>query len=224
MVMPRFKMEAEARALVEAVEYCKLPVCLILTYPRVDSQTSTDNTIIYQDLIPIHELGPHPGIYLVTPTHLRIGADFPDYIRLSLICTTLSHRINRLRDGASDNALAKSFYQYRGMIIHSLREGIEVGHKHTGDLLVAGIISLLLADVSESICKASTSSLLLSHTPIQAHQGASLNWRCHLEGVHSLITLRGGVRALSGTKSLDQLLLCFILCVAGGEIMVFEQR
>lgn len=166
---------------------------------------------MYQDLIPIQELGPHPGIYLVTPTHVKLGASFPDYIRLTLICTTLSHRINRIRNESQHGPLVKSFYHYRGIIIRSLMENIQGGDNHTIDMLVAGIIALLLSDVGLMVYL-----IIITHTKghtTQAHQGASPNWRCHLEGVHNLVTLRGGVRSLSDTRSLDQLLLFFMLYV-----------
>lgn len=162
-------MEREARALFEAADYY--------------------NTCIYQDLLPIRELGQHPAIYLVTPYHVQKGTSFPEYIRLSLICMTLNHRINRARrDDICHKSLSKSFYHFRGIILRSLRENLEAEHDRNGDLLVSGVTSLLLAD---------------------AHYGASANWRYHLKGVHGLITVRGGVRGLSGTKSLDQLLLSF---------------
>ncbi|KIX09109.1 uncharacterized protein Z518_00187 [Rhinocladiella mackenziei CBS 650.93] len=100
---------------------------------------------------------------------------------------TLSHRINRTRNDLQCNALAESFYRYRGNVIRSLREDINVEHKRTGDIVIAGIMSLLLADVQ---------------------QGALSNWRCHLEGIQRLITLRGGIRALAGSQNLEPLLLC----------------
>lgn len=146
-ISPILATDTETRALLEAVEYCNSP----RTIPRYFNRsllTLADNTCIYQDLLPIHELGQHPGIYLVTPTHLQIGAKFPAYIRFTLICTTLSHRINRLGNDTQQNALAQSFYHFRGIIIRSLREDINVRHNSNGDMLVAGIIALLLADVS----------------------------------------------------------------------------
>lgn len=63
---------------------------------------------------------------------------------------------------------------------------------------------------------------MLNYSGAQAHQGTSTNWRQHLEGVHSLITLRGGVRTLSGAKTLDRLLLCFILYVTERKKAVFK--
>ena len=56
-----------------------------------------------------------------------------------------------------------------------------------------------------------------NHTLLQAQQGACLNWRCHLEGVQRLITLRGGIRAVAGSKRLEPLLLCFVLYVIMGK-------
>lgn len=108
----------------------------------------TDNTCTYQELVPIHKLRQHAGICLVTATPVQIGAGFPEYIRLSLICITLSHRINRMRSDTRHNALAKCFYHLRGLIIHSLREDIGFRNNRNGDVLVAGVIALLLADVS----------------------------------------------------------------------------
>lgn len=63
---------------------------------------------------------------------------------------------------------------------------------------------------------------MLIYISMQAQQGVSANWRHHLNGVYSLITLRGGFHALSGAKSLDQLLLCFILYVIEGRRVVLE--
>lgn len=144
---PNLSTDTETSALLEAVEYCTFSLLHLdraaLTWP--------DNTCIYRDLVPIHELGQHPGIYLVTPTHIQVGAGFPKYIQLSLICTTLSHRINRFGDNTRQNSLSKSFYHYRGVIIRSLREAIDDRHNCNGDVLIAGIIALLLADVSPDV-------------------------------------------------------------------------
>lgn len=54
---------------------------------------------------------------------------------------------------------------------------------------------------------------MLNHVSSQVQQGTSLRWRCHLEGVHKLITLRGGFHAVAGSRSLEPLLLCFWLYV-----------
>lgn len=124
----------------------------------------TDNTCIYRDLLPIRELGQHPAIYLVTPYHVQRGTSYPEYIRLSSICTTLSHRINRARrNDICPNSLSKSFYYFRGIIIRSLLENIEVKHNRNNDLLVSGIIALLLANVSESLQLTSTTTCTESY-------------------------------------------------------------
>jgi hypothetical protein len=61
---------------------------------------------------------------------------------------TLSHRINRTRGGGHYKALTESYHHYRGLAIRSLREDLDVEHKRTGDVVLAGIVSLLLSDVS----------------------------------------------------------------------------
>ena len=63
---------------------------------------------------------------------------------------TLGHRINRMREDPQRNNLAETFYRYRGIVIRSLIEDINVERKRMGDVVIAGILSLLLADVSRS--------------------------------------------------------------------------
>ncbi|OIW28760.1 C6 zinc finger domain-containing protein [Coniochaeta ligniaria NRRL 30616] len=159
-------------------------------------EAMTDNTCIYQDLAPLHELGPNPTIYPILPVHVQSGTLFPDHIRLSIVCMTLSHRINRTRDVGHSKALAESFYHYRGLAIRSLREDIDVEHKRTGDVVLAGIVSLLLSDVQ---------------------QGYSSDWRHHLDGVQRLIALRGGMRVVARSRSLEAVLLCFVFLAVIGN-------
>ncbi|KAK0630366.1 fungal-specific transcription factor domain-containing protein [Bombardia bombarda] len=155
------------------------------------------NTCIYQDLQPINELGPNPYIYLLSPAHVQIGLSVPDHLRLGMVCMTLSHRINRTRDNDPlRNVLTQNFYRYRGIVIRSLNEDINVEHKRTSNLVIAGVITLLLADVQ---------------------QGASPNWRFHLEGVQKLIALRGGLRTLAASKESETLLLTFYFLAALGS-------
>ncbi|KAI0197162.1 C6 zinc finger domain-containing protein [Xylaria flabelliformis] len=152
------------------------------------------NTCIYQDLIYIRELGPNPHIYPISPTHLR--SIIPDYLRLGFLCMTLSHRINRARHNPQSKSLIESFYRYRGLAIRSLNEDIGIEDRRTGDFIIAGIITLLLLDVQH---------------------GVSPSWRCHLEGVQRLITLRGGVPTLARFKHLESLLLCIIFVAVIGN-------
>ncbi|KAJ9215346.1 transcriptional regulator family: Fungal Specific TF [Paecilomyces variotii] len=105
---------------------------------------------------------------------------------------SLGHRINRTRDNSRSNALIETFHRYRGAAIRALSEDINVEHMRTSDCMIAGIVTCLLADVQ---------------------QGGSSNWRCHLDGTHRIITLRGSLRALAGSETLDPLLHCF-LCIA----------
>ncbi|KAL5362946.1 fungal-specific transcription factor domain-containing protein, partial [Aspergillus floccosus] len=113
-----------------------------------------------------------------------------------MVCMTLSHRMNRIRNDSVFNPLAVTFFRYRGLVIRSLSSDIDEGHKRTGDVVLAGIITLLLVDVQ---------------------QGASPHWRCHLEGLQKLITLRGGIRALAGIPSLAPLLHCFVSLAVIGD-------
>lgn len=48
----------------------------------------------------------------------------------------------------TNNALAEPFYRYRGNAIRSLKETIDGKHQRTADVVIAGIITLLLIDVS----------------------------------------------------------------------------
>lgn len=61
---------------------------------------------------------------------------------------TLSHRMNQTRDDPHSKSLAVTFYRYRGLVIRSLRGDINQGHKRSSDVVLAGIITLLLIDVS----------------------------------------------------------------------------
>jgi hypothetical protein len=66
-----------------------------------------------------------------------------------MLCMTLSHRMNRTRGdpGANHRDMAERFYKYRGEAIRSLREFLSVESQCTADVAIAGIVSLLLADV-----------------------------------------------------------------------------
>ncbi|KAH8805517.1 C6 zinc finger domain-containing protein [Xylogone sp. PMI_703] len=177
MSTPHFKMRTVTCALAQAAEYY--------------------NTCIYPDVFHANDLGPNPYIHFISPVRFQAGTKFPDYLQLSFVCMTLSHRINRTRDyNTPSNTLIENFYKYRGMVIRSLSSDLNVEHKRTSDTLIAGIISLFLLDVQ---------------------QGASPNWRWHLEGIQKLITLRGGIRALVGSKTPDALLLCIASMAVIGD-------
>ncbi|KAF7157650.1 hypothetical protein CNMCM5623_002024 [Aspergillus felis] len=109
---------------------------------------------------------------------------------------TLSHRMNQTRNDPESNSLAVAFYRYRGLVIQSLRSDINEGQKRAGDVVLAGIITLLLID---------------------AQQGASPHWQCHIEGLQYLIKLRGGIRSLARSASLAPLLHCFVFIAVMGN-------
>jgi hypothetical protein len=101
-------------------------------------------------LLPINDLGPHHGVYRISSALLQRGAAHPEYLRLGIVCMTLSHRMNQTRDDPHSKSLAVTFYRYRGLAIRSLRSDINDGNKRTGDVVLAGIITLLLIDVSRN--------------------------------------------------------------------------
>lgn len=74
----------------------------------------------------------------------------PDYVRLGMVCMALTHRMNQERDNPGLNTLATTFFHFRGLIIRSLNQDIGVAHKRTSNLVIAGILTLLIADVSRS--------------------------------------------------------------------------
>ncbi|KAF6817159.1 hypothetical protein CSOJ01_02579 [Colletotrichum sojae] len=164
---PRFKLNTDICALPQAVEYF--------------------NSCILPDLIPLLELGPNPHVYPLTATHIRVAATTPEYLQFGMVCMILSHRLNRTRaDSRMSRKLTERFYHYWGLAIRSLNEHLDVKDARTGDLAIAGILTLLLADVQN---------------------GTSLDWRCHMEGVHKIISLRGGLHAVAGSRTLEPLLL-----------------
>ena len=67
-----------------------------------------------------------------------------------MLCMALSHRMNRTRGSpwADHRALAERFYMYRGNAIRSLRESLNLESHCTDNIAIAGIVTLLLADVS----------------------------------------------------------------------------
>ncbi len=69
----------------------------------------------------------------------------------------LSHRMNRTHGDpfADHRALAERFYVCRGKALRSLRECLNMETHHTDDMIIAGIVTLLLADVSTTLLRQS---------------------------------------------------------------------
>jgi hypothetical protein len=109
-----------------------------------------DNVCIYQDLIPLLELGDNPAIYRLPPSLIREAISLPDYLQLGMLCMALSHRMNRALGDSHVNhrALTEKFYTHRGNAIRSLRELLNQESHRAGDVVIAGIVTLLLVDVS----------------------------------------------------------------------------
>ena len=106
------------------------------------------NECIYPDISALRELGFDVPKYELSPSHFQHVFGLPEYIRFGLVCMTLSHRMSRTPNGFQSHAWAEPFFRYRGMIIRALRDDINVEHKRTADSVIAGILTILLADVS----------------------------------------------------------------------------
>lgn len=103
---------------------------------------------MYPRIAPLLELGPNSAIYQISPKLFQNGMARPEYMRLSVICLMLSHRMNQTRDNDGyPNALAPAFFHHRGLVIRSLHEEIDVDYKRTSNLVVAGILTLIIIDV-----------------------------------------------------------------------------
>ncbi|KAK4238425.1 fungal-specific transcription factor domain-containing protein [Achaetomium macrosporum] len=168
-----------------------VPTLPLVDFPILfDITTEALNSCIYTDLAPIHELadGHNPHVYPLSTAILHRGATAPDYLRFGMLCMILSHRINRLRDGPQSKALTEKFYRYWGLAVCSLNEHLGREDARAGDMIIAGVMTLLITDVQN---------------------GTSLNWRCHLDGAYRLIMLRGGFSAVAGLRSLYPLLMSF---------------
>lgn len=111
----------------------------------------TVNSRVFPRIAPLLELGPNSAIYQVSPKLFQNGMTRPEYMRLSVICLTLSHRMNQTRDSIYSNTLAPAFFHYRGLVIRSLHEEIDVDYKRTSNLVVAGILTLIIIDVSRIV-------------------------------------------------------------------------
>lgn len=79
----------------------------------------------------------------------------PDYMQLGMLCMALSHRMNRTLGDSQVNhrALTEKFYIHRGNAIRSLRELLNQESHRASDVVIAGIVTLLLVDVSAATSK-----------------------------------------------------------------------
>jgi hypothetical protein len=60
----------------------------------------------------------------------------------------MSHRINQTSNALQLKPLMEKFYFYWGLAVRSLNEYLNMEDKRAGNTIIAGILTLLLADVS----------------------------------------------------------------------------
>lgn len=107
--------------------------------------------VLYKDFVPLLELVQYPYIHQVWPSRLQRGLTvYPKYLQWGLACVALNHQMSRLeeQDVSNLNALAKRFYEYRGIALCSLNNQLSLVDQRTSDMVLAGILTLLVVDVS----------------------------------------------------------------------------
>lgn len=103
---------------------------------------------MYPQLASALRLGINTNIYTLSPKVFQLGLTRPAHLQLGLICLTLSHRMNQMGHDTDSKSLENTFYRYRGLMIRSLNDDINIPSRRNGDIVLAGILTLLLADVS----------------------------------------------------------------------------
>ena len=99
------------------------------------------------------KLGRNTAIYPITPGIVQMAmAKHPDHIRMVIVCMTLSHRMNRLQYENGSHSLGRDFFHHRGQLIRSLSDDLELQHRRTSDVVIAGMLTLLLVDVKLTCC------------------------------------------------------------------------
>ncbi|GAD93893.1 C6 zinc finger domain-containing protein [Paecilomyces variotii No. 5] len=169
VALPRFHLKTDYHALIDSIQYF--------------------DSCMYPQLAEALRFGTNTNIYKLSPAVFPLDFTRPAHLQLGLICLTLSHRMNQTGHNPHSKSLETSFYRYRGLMIHSLNEDISILNKQNGDIVLAGILTLLMAD---------------------AQQGISQRWRYHIEGVRRLIMLRGGMHRLVVSPGVLPIILSFI--------------
>ncbi|KAJ5101380.1 hypothetical protein NUU61_003602 [Penicillium alfredii] len=176
VVVPRTKIKPQIDPLLDAYEYFNVQI-----FPN-----------LYQKL----RLGSNANIYKIQPRMLQSGIQYPDHLRLGLVCMTLSHRMNRMGHDPDSKPLERSLYHYRGIMIRSLNDQLNSLNKHNSNATLIGTLILLLAD---------------------AQQGIAQHWRYHLEGARRIIMLQGGMYQSNLSPGVLPIILCFIYHTVIGD-------
>lgn len=147
ITMPQIEMNDEVQVIVQALEYCKLSLTSVIR-ENFANICWIVNTCIYQDLAPIHDFGHNPYLYQISAKHLQAARLSPDYLKYGMLCMIMSHRINQTSNVLQLKPLMEKFYFYWGLAVRSLNEYLNMDDKRAGNTIIAGILTLLLADVS----------------------------------------------------------------------------
>lgn len=169
VALPHPHLKTDYHALIDSVEYF--------------------NSCIYPQLANVLRLGTNANIYKLPLAMIQMGLTRPGHLQLGLVCLTLSHRMNQMGHDHDSKALRTTFFRYRGLMIRSLNDDINLPNKRNGGIVLAGILTLLLAD---------------------AQEGISHHWRYHIEGVRRLIISRGGMNRVVTTPGALPIVLSFV--------------
>jgi len=146
VALPHPHLKTDYHALIDSVEYCMLLLKWGLRSTRLTFITV--NSCIYPQLENVLRLGTNANIYKLPLAMIQMGLTRPGHLQLGLVCLTLSHRMNQMGHDYDSKALRTTFFRYRGLMIRSLNDDINVPNKRNGGIVLAGILTLLLADVS----------------------------------------------------------------------------
>lgn len=105
------------------------------------------NAYVAPSLQPMHEITPNLAIPLISPWIFQRCLVAPDHAKLSLVCSSIAHRMNQNKDVCEP--LRQKFFHCRGLMIRSLRDDLTGDFMRNRKMVIQGIFNLLLVDVSQ---------------------------------------------------------------------------
>lgn len=138
------ELSSEIRAAMEAALYCMLSH---LPINGPDSYSMSDNSQVYPDFEPMHQLAPNPYIILFAVEQLRF---FPASMCHALAYLALSHRTQRLFQSVERSQLMElrsRFYHHQGLAIRALGEDIGNAKTKCSDRIITSVLMVLFSEV-----------------------------------------------------------------------------